>query len=123
MKFPEATILALLKFFGDKQPHKVVEQAQLMRMKAPKMKLDEMVELFRYCIHNGWIQGVGIEFHNVLLGMRQFILTDKGDEALRWLSVKYGGDRQHFAYFDREKAKTEGSDVGNRLDEIQGAIS
>lgn len=121
MKYPDTTILAFLKFFGDKTPHSGVEQTQLMRVKYPKIRLKEIIGLFRYCIHNGWIKGYGEDFCQNLLGLRMFILTPKGDKLFRSLSVKYGGNRDHFTFFDREKAKEEGSDVGNYVNEIQGA--
>lgn len=112
MKFSEKLIFSFLKFFGDAASHKAYEQVQLLRIRFPKLNLKQVVDLFRYGIHNNWIQGVGDDFYSKLLGFRKFKLTGKGDKFLRALSIKYGGERQHFANFDREKAKKTGSDEG-----------
>jgi hypothetical protein len=35
------------------------------------------------------------------LGLRNFILTDKGDNLFRQINIQHGADQMYYKYFDR----------------------
>lgn len=106
MKFSKKEVYEFLKLFADAQPHRFYDQYAMYLTLLKK----NMIPITRYAMHNGWVKGVGRDFLKKPLGLRDFILTDKGDDFFRYISIKNGGSYTHYKYFDRELAKH--SDAG-----------
>ena len=108
MKYNKNIIYNYLKYYADKQPHKYHSQHLLFVARYPKevkkLKLN-IIKLTKYCVSNGWLTGVGIDFYRTYFPFRTFILTDKGDEYFRLLSIIRGGDHSFYKGFDREREK------------------
>jgi hypothetical protein len=108
MKYNRDIIYGMLRYFGDKQPHKYYEQHQLFMMRysrdVKKNKIN-IINLMRYLVHNGLIMGYGDDFCKTYFPFRYFILTDKGDEYFRLLQIIRGGNYSYYKYGDRDKMK------------------
>lgn len=109
MKYSQDIIYGFLRYWADKKPYKYRDQYMLFitryhrDVKKYKINFDK---LMRYFVNNQWIKGVGEGFYGVKMPFRYFMLTDKGDEYFRLLSVIRGGNFRFYKYFDREKAKS-----------------
>ncbi len=116
--FKERHLYLLLKLFGDKQPHRYFEQQQLFvipNVRDIKKYNINVYKLFKYCVENGWIKGVGRFFYKVPLPMRNFVLTDKGDLYFRHMSIVRGGEYRYYKYADREDMKNNNKFEGEKL--------
>lgn len=108
MKYPKKQVFGMLRLFGDFAPHKYYEQHQLFLLQyMHEVKRDKIniKKLLQYCWDNAWVTGVGEDFNRTIFPFRYFMLTRKGDEFFRILSIEHGGSYSHYKYFDREKAK------------------
>ena len=108
MKYPKRYIYGLLKFYADALPHRYMDQHQLFYLRYSRdIKKDKVniIELTRYFVHNGWLEGTEEDFYKTYFPFRSFEITRKGDEYYRLLSIEYGGNFRYYKYFDRQKEK------------------
>jgi len=101
MKFKIKEVFDFLQLFADKAPHKFLDQYTMYMTLYKK----DMIKITRWAMHNKFIVGVGRNFLKLPLGLRTFILTEKGDDMFRDINIRNGADRMHYKYFDRETAK------------------
>jgi hypothetical protein len=97
MKYSTKEVFNFLKLFGDMQPHKFTDQYVMYRT----LYKGDMIPICRWAMHNGFVVGVGKNFTKMPLGLRNFRLTDKGDNLFRQINIQQGADQMYYKYFDR----------------------
>jgi len=103
--FKKQTFIQVLGFWGDKKPHRLFEQFVWLKHINRNLRDTDFLNINRLLFNAGLIKGVGNNYFKFPLVKRTFVLTNKGDDAIRSLAIEQGGDYSYYKNFERRTAK------------------
>lgn len=100
MHLSEELDYKLLCILGDGQPHTWVETVYLgvYYLKVPQPTFEKLLQ--RAVVDNNWVYRLS---RAPILREDFLQLTSKGDQYLRYLSTRRGGDYSYYKYFNRSE--------------------
>lgn len=95
----------VLSYYGDMKPHTLFAQFHLVRIVYRKMTHERFIKITRRFFRNGILAWYGDDYFKIRLSNRKHILTRKGDELLREVSIYRGGEYDYYKNFVRLETK------------------